>query len=53
MYPHDVWERIITGWASCRYPPFKEDEMTDLLEGGLIKAGLKEIANFRAALTNY
>jgi TolB-like protein/class 3 adenylate cyclase/Flp pilus assembly protein TadD len=51
--PYDVYERIIIGWAGCRYPPFKEHEMTDLLEGGLTKAGLKEIANFRAALTTY
>jgi tetratricopeptide (TPR) repeat protein len=53
LHSHDAWERIIVSWRGHRYPPFREHEMTDLLEGGLTKAGLKEIANFRAALTNY
>jgi TolB-like protein/Flp pilus assembly protein TadD len=48
----EVWEQRLVG-SNYRYPPFMEHEMTDLFEGGLAKAGLKEIANFRAALTNY
>jgi tetratricopeptide (TPR) repeat protein len=48
----DVWESTIA-MGNYRYPPFRENEMTDLFEGGLTKAGLKEIAAFRAALTSY
>jgi tetratricopeptide (TPR) repeat protein len=52
MFPEDNWELKIVN-SNYQYPPFREHEMTDLFEGGLTKAGLKEIANFRAALTNY
>ncbi|NNG06975.1 MAG: hypothetical protein HKM90_04510 [Desulfobacteraceae bacterium] len=48
-YPHDVRERSIV-YMGYRYPPFREHEMTDLFEGGLVKAGLNEIVHYRTAL---
>jgi TolB-like protein/Flp pilus assembly protein TadD len=52
MSPEERWEQMISVFT-YRYPPFRENEMTDRFEDGLTKAGLKEIANFRAALTSY
>jgi TolB-like protein/Flp pilus assembly protein TadD len=47
LFQPDTIENLLMAYHYV-YPPFKEPEMVDLFEGGLIKAGLKEIHKFRS-----